>query len=121
MSPHSSTRHTVQVWTTPSRIEVGGEIDAAAVFDLDRFWTIVDGAEPIELDMSTVTFCSAAAIGRLVAWSRRCGGPIRIVASWPVEHLLAICGIDGRSLSRVRPVELVPVGSVGVAATPAMA
>lgn len=75
-------------------VRVAGEVDESAAA---TFATVVDLAaargEPVQVDLSGVTFFSAAGVTWLVRLYRRAVGGVRVVAtSEPVRQVLRACG-----------------------------
>jgi len=99
---------TIDVHLAPPGLSVRGEVDTATAHDLDdAYESLRPDPDGLTVDLSGVTFFSAAGVTRLVRWGSQTGGPLRIVVSPQVERLLAICGVTTDTLSRVRPVDIV--------------
>lgn len=115
--PHDSMQESISARCHPPSLVLRGEIDAASIDRLEVAWTIVGPDGPHELDLSGVTFFSAAAVGRLVDWSHRRGPPLRVVASEPVLRLLDLCHLTEATLASHRIVTIVPATPSSPSAT----
>ena len=80
---------------------VTGEIDISTVGELrECLFELVEGSEPLIVDLDRVTFIDSAGLGALVGTSRRAaehGGTLRAVCTQPrTKKLLWMTGVDRR-------------------------